>query len=196
MRLLVRCRRDRTIRRHHRVAHGSKTFRLGRWRSRSFLAGAAGRLNDDVRTKHTGDAESIDCTGGVKRPPTKLYAVLCLFPCERVSIKDDVCRGIAAQEVMRLQLGNQHSNIFYREAGLFADFVKGRRPGRSRKNLKNRSPHAVLCWLERLIPFLDEADRRAIAPEDRLSRPRSGDHRPVRAVNAGSYLSRHAALSS
>lgn len=71
---------------------------------------------------------------------------------------------------MRLQLRNQRSNIFYREAGLFADFVQTRRPARSRKTLKNRSPHAVLCWLKRLIPFFDEVEPRAIPPEDCLSR--------------------------
>ncbi len=57
----------------------------------SASAGTAGRLDDDVRTKHAGDAESIDRADGVKSPAAKLYAVFCLFPGEWVSIKDDVC---------------------------------------------------------------------------------------------------------
>jgi len=65
-------------------------------------AGSAGRLDDCICTKHAGDAESIDCTDGVKHPAVKLYAVFCLSPGEWVSIKDDVCRLVAAQEVMRL----------------------------------------------------------------------------------------------
>jgi hypothetical protein len=81
--------------------------------------------------------------------------------------------------------------LFFGEAGLFADFAQTRRTAPFRKKLKHRSPHAVLCWGERLIPFFDEAEPRASAPEDRLTRSRPCQHRPVRAVNARSYLSRH-----
>jgi hypothetical protein len=54
-------------------------------------AGSARRLYECICTKHAGDAESIDCTDGVKLPAARLYAVFCLLPSERVSIKDDVC---------------------------------------------------------------------------------------------------------
>jgi hypothetical protein len=128
-------------------------------------AGAAGRLDDYVRTKHAGDAESIDCTDGVKFPAAKLYAVLCLLPGERVSISNRAGQLIHSDEVMRLQLGNEHLEIFYGEAGLFANFVQMRRPARSRKKLKNRSPHVVLFWLKSLIPFFGKTQARVIAPE-------------------------------
>ena len=74
------------------------------------------------------------------------------------------------------------------------DFVQTRRPARSRKKLENRSPHAVLCWLKRLIPFIGQAEPRAIAPEKGLSRCGPGHYGQVRAVNAGPYLRRHAPL--
>jgi hypothetical protein len=54
--------------------------------------------------------------------------------------------------------------------------VQTRRPAESRKKLKNRSPHAVLYWLKTLIPFFDEAEARAIAPEKGLSRCWHGHH--------------------
>ena len=130
----------------------------------------------------------------MKLAAAKLYAVFCLLPGERVSIKDDVCRRVAAQEITRLQLANEHSKIFYREAGLFANFSQMRRPAETCKKLKNHSPHAVLLWLKGLIPFLGETQSRAIAPEERLSRSGPGHHGPVRAVNAGSYLRGHARL--
>ena len=62
-------------------------------------ASAAGRLYECICTKHAGSAESINCTDGVKPVPAELYAVFCLFPGEWVSIKDDVCRRIAAHQV-------------------------------------------------------------------------------------------------
>jgi len=119
-------------------------------------ARAAGRLDDNIRTKHAGDAERIDCADGVKLAAAEVYAVFCLLPGEWVRIKDDVCRRVAAQEVTRLQLGNEHSKIFYREAGLFANFPEMRGPAEACKKLKNRSPHAVLFWRKGLIPFLGE----------------------------------------
>ena len=91
-------------------------------------AGAARRLDDCIGTKHAGDAESINCADGVKTLAAKLYAVLCRFPGEWVSIKYSVCRRIAAQQVMCLELGNEHSNIFYGEAGLSGNFAQMRRP--------------------------------------------------------------------
>jgi hypothetical protein len=139
-------------------------------------AGATGRLDDCICTKHAGYAERIDCADGVKRPAAKLDTVLCLLPGERVSIVDDVCRRIAAQEVKRLELGNHRSNIFNGEAGLFADLVQTRRPARSREKLKNRSPHAVLFWLKGLVPFLGETRPRVIMREKGLSRSWPGHH--------------------
>src|SRR6266436_5933425 len=65
-------------------------------------AGSAGRFDIYVRTKHAGDAESVDCTDGVKLPVAKPYAVFCLSRGKWVSIKDDVCRLVASQEIMRL----------------------------------------------------------------------------------------------
>ncbi len=92
---------------------------------------------------------------------------------------------------MRLQLGNEHSKIFCGEAGLFADFLQMRRPARSCKKLKNRSPHAVLRGLKSLIPFFGETSPRPIASEEGRSRSWSGHYGPVRAANARSYLRRH-----
>ena len=77
---------------------------------------------------------------------------------------------------MRLQLGNERSDIFYGEAGLFANFVQKRRPAQPCKKLKNYSPHAVLFWLKSLIPFVGEAEPRAIAPEKGPSRSWLGYH--------------------
>jgi hypothetical protein len=54
-------------------------------------ASSAGRLDHCICTKHSSDAESIDCTDCVKPLAAKLYAVFRLFPGEWVSIKDDVC---------------------------------------------------------------------------------------------------------
>jgi hypothetical protein len=71
---------------------------------------------------------------------------------------------------MRLQLGNQLANIFYGEVGLSSNFVQMRRTGRSREKLKNRSPHAVLCRLQNLVPFCGETEAREIAPEKGFSR--------------------------
>jgi hypothetical protein len=48
-------------------------------------ARAAGGPNDDIRTKHAGDAERIDCADGLKLSTAKLYTVLCLLPGERVA---------------------------------------------------------------------------------------------------------------
>jgi hypothetical protein len=55
-----------------------------------FSTGAAGRFDGDIRTKHSGDTESIDCTDRMKSLAAKLYAVFGPFPGEGVSIKDDV----------------------------------------------------------------------------------------------------------
>jgi hypothetical protein len=62
----------------------------------------AGRLNDDVRTKHRCDAERIDRADGVKLAAAKLDAVLCLIAGKRVSISDDIGRRAAAQEIICL----------------------------------------------------------------------------------------------
>src|SRR5260370_33407773 len=92
---------------------------------------------------------------------------------------------------MRLQLRNQRASLFFGEASPFADFAQTRRAAPSRKKLKNRSPHMILRRLKRLIPFFDEAEPRASAPEECLSRSRRCQHRPIRAVNAPAYLCLH-----
>jgi len=62
----------------------------------------AGRLNDDIRTKHCSDAKRIDRTDGVKLAAAKPDVVFCPIAGKRVGISDDIGRRAAAQEIMRL----------------------------------------------------------------------------------------------
>jgi hypothetical protein len=114
--------------------------------------------------------------------------------CAPICAPRPIRRWPAIAAWLRLQLGNERSKIFYAEPGLFANFVLMRRPAEACKKLKNRSPHSILFWLKSLIPFFGETEPQAIAPEEGLSRCWLGHHGPVRAVNAGSYVRRHARL--
>ena len=73
---------------------------------------------------------------------------------------------------MDFQLRNERSEIFYGKAGLFANFVQVRRPARSGKKLKHRSPDAVLRGLQSVIPSFRETNPRAMARQECLARCR------------------------
>ena len=116
------------------------------------------RLNGDIRTKHRSNAERIDRADGVNLAAAKLNAVFCPIAGKRVGVENNVGRRVAAQQIVRLQLGNERSQVFRGEASLFADFMQVQRPARSRKKLKHCSPHAVLRRLQSVIPSFGKTD--------------------------------------